>query len=81
MPIITTDVPGCREIVKNNFNGILVPVKNSYAIADAIIALLKEPQLIKKMGANGRKIVMNKFNEENFVNNSLKIYEDLSNVL
>ena len=58
-----------------------MPVKNSYAIADAIIALLKEPQLIKKMGANGRKIVMNKFNEENFVNNSLKIYEDLSNAL
>ncbi len=81
LPIITTDVPGCREIVQNNFNGILVPVKNSYAIADAIIALLKEPQLIKKMGANGRKIVMNKFNEENFVNNSLKIYEYLSNTL
>ena len=81
LPIITTDVPGCREIVKNNFNGILVQVKNSNAIADAIITLLKEPQLINYMGANGRKLAMNEFNEENFIKNSIKIYEDLSSKL
>ncbi len=41
-PIITTDVPGCRETVINNKNGLIVPVKNSVALANAMINLLIE---------------------------------------
>jgi len=69
LPLIATDVPGCREICKNNFNGILIPKKNPESLSKAIEKLLKNESLMLKYGKNGRKLV-----KENF---SLKIISDL----
>ena len=69
LPLIATDVPGCREICKNNFNGILIPKKNPESLSKAIEKLLKNESLMLKYGKNGRELV-----KENF---SLKIISDL----
>ncbi len=58
LPIVTTDTPGCRDVVADGVNGLLVPVKNAQAIADALETLLLDPQLRKKMGAAGREIAV-----------------------
>jgi glycosyltransferase involved in cell wall biosynthesis len=69
-PIITTDVPGCRETVVDGDNGFLVPVKNVQALADAMEQLINHPELVKKMGRRSREIVEERF-DVNKVNNEI----------
>ena len=54
-PIVTTDMPGCREIVKDGINGLLVPPKNSIALADAIQKLAEVPIASGADGTEGTK--------------------------
>ena len=55
--IVTTDAPGCREIVRNGENGLLVPVRDSRALAEALRLLIENPPLRAGMGLKGRDIV------------------------
>jgi glycosyltransferase involved in cell wall biosynthesis len=61
-PIITTDVPGCRETVKDAFNGFLCNVKDPRDLAEKMKVMLTigEPML-RKMGANSRQLAIEKF--------------------
>ena len=58
--IITTDVPGCRDTIFNNINGLLVPVKNSKELAIAMLSIINN-NLKNKMGSESRKIVEKSF--------------------
>lgn len=60
-PIITTDVPGCRETVVSQENGLLIPVKDAYALAQAMIHFIKNPDEVVRMGANSRILVETKY--------------------
>lgn len=64
MPVVATDIRGCREAVDDNRTGILVPVKNPQKLADAIIYLLENPEIGKKMGSVGREKVEKQFDEK-----------------
>jgi len=75
--IVTTDVPGCREVVHNNFNGLLVPPHDSAALSDALLALIHDPQLRAAMGARGRAVVEAEFAEHIVVKKTMGIYEKL----
>jgi glycosyltransferase involved in cell wall biosynthesis len=59
LPIVTTDTPGCRDVVTNGVNGLLVPVKNAQAIAVALETLILDPELRRRMGSAGREIAVN----------------------
>ena len=76
-PIVATDVPGCREIVKDGENGFLVPVQDPEALANALEGLIKSPSLRKNMGAVSRKLVEDHFHEEMVIHKTLKVYEEL----
>ena len=70
-PVITTDAPGCRETVTHKKNGLIVPVKDSGALANAMIRLLKEKEkILKKMARESFLIARNKY-EINKVNQSI----------
>ncbi len=70
-PIITTDTPGCRETVIHEKNGLLVPIKDSNALANAMIILLEESDgNIKKMAFESYKIAKSKY-EIDLVNKSI----------
>lgn len=60
-PIITTDVPGCRETVIDGVNGYLVPVKNSAALAKAMERFILHPETIQMMGKESRRIAEEKY--------------------
>jgi glycosyltransferase involved in cell wall biosynthesis len=60
-PIITTDSPGCRETVIDGHNGILIPPRDAGALADAMIALARSPELIRTMGQAGRRLCHERF--------------------
>ena len=73
--IITTDMPGCREIVRNSENGILIAPKNTQAIVDAIITLIDNPEIRQEMGVAGRRMIEQDFTEEQVVSETLSVYE------
>ena len=73
-PVITTNVPGCNRIIKNNFNGILCNSRSDISLKKAMekfINLTKNKR--KKMGINGRKFVENEFNEKKVIDTYFKI--------
>ena len=77
-PVITTDVPGCRATVENGKNGILVPVKNINALADAMIIMLqKDKKGLRKMGVYGREIALNRFDDKIICHDYLSLIEEL----
>ena len=60
-PIVTTDVPGCRETVRDGVNGYLVPAQDASALAGALERFLREPNLIEAMGRESRRIAVEKY--------------------
>ena len=73
---MATDVPGCREICKDNFNGILIPKKDSKSLSKAIDKLLKNESLMLKYGENGRKLVKEDYSLKAISDLFIKIYLD-----
>lgn len=76
-PIVTTDVPGCREIVRDGDNGFLVEARNATALADALAKLLADPEMRQQMGKRGREHVLCKFSQEKIVAQVLALYREL----
>jgi glycosyltransferase involved in cell wall biosynthesis len=76
--IVATDVPGCREIVENGRNGILVPARDPIALTAALKKLIFAPDLRRQMGANGRDMVIDAFSEEAVVKETLSVYKKLA---
>jgi glycosyltransferase involved in cell wall biosynthesis len=60
-PMVATDVPGCREIVRSGENGLLVPVDNPTALAQAIQTLISSLELRARYGTAARRLVVEKF--------------------
>ncbi len=63
-PIVTTDMPGCNEIVIDGFNGILIPAKSPEALADAVVKLLDNAEMRSLYGGNGRNRVLGQFSSD-----------------
>lgn len=60
-PVITTDVPGCRETVVDGVNGFLIPPKDPVALAEAMEQFVTTPQIIAQMGIESRRLAEEKF--------------------
>ncbi len=76
-PIVTTEMPGCRDVVRHGINGLLVPPRDPVAIADALEQLIKDPEMRQLMGREGRKLVEEEFTEERVVKQTLDLYLEL----
>jgi len=59
VPVVATDIPGIRELIQHRETGWLVPIADPSALADAIVALLRDPLLRKRLSVNARKWVSN----------------------
>lgn len=77
LPVIASNFPLWKKIVEENNCGICVSPLNPEEIAKAIEYLIEYPEEAKKMGENGRKAVLEKYNWENESKKLLKIYEKL----
>ena len=80
-PIVTTDSPGCREVVKHGVNGFLVPVRSVHPLADALQMLVEQPDLRLRLGLNGRKLIEERFHVKDVVQKTLAIYDKLCKYL
>ncbi|KUM03984.1 glycosyltransferase family 4 protein [Chromobacterium subtsugae] len=77
LPCVTTDVPGCREAVRHNDNGLLVPPKNIAALAKAIETLLLNHELSHKMGLRGYERLVTEFSSEIVIKDTICLYKEL----
>ena len=76
-PIITTDIPGCRDAIEANVTGLLVPPKNVNQLVEAIKILVFDQKLRENMGIEGRKRAEKIFSIENIVTSHMNIYQQL----
>jgi len=76
-PIVTADVPGCREIVKHGENGFLVPARDSTATARAISKILSDEELRRQMSRRSREIAELEYAIDDFITKTFAVYEKL----
>ncbi|HET9725952.1 MAG TPA: glycosyltransferase family 4 protein [Gemmatimonadales bacterium] len=72
--IVATDAPGCREVVRHEWNGLLVPVRDAAALAESIGRLLRDPVERARMGARGRERVEDQFSDRHVIRETLAVY-------
>jgi len=76
--IVASDVPGCREIVQNEVNGILVPPRSAIHLAEALATLIEDPELRNRMAVNGRRLVtQGGFDRDSVVRQHLMLYRQM----
>ncbi|MEM9942142.1 MAG: glycosyltransferase family 4 protein [Planctomycetota bacterium] len=76
-PIVTTDVPGCRNVVEHQVNGLMVPSRSSDALADAMSTMIQDANLRRQMGEAGRLKAVAEFDEKIVIDQTLSVYHEL----
>jgi glycosyltransferase involved in cell wall biosynthesis len=76
-PLVASDIPGCREVVIQGETGLVVPVNDPQALAEALQMLAQQPALRQQLGAAGRALVMEKFTNEKINRRTLQVYQAL----
>lgn len=69
--VITTDAPGCRETVVNNYNGYLVSIKNVDELANAMCQFIENPKLYERMGKASRRMALDKYDVKKINNHMI----------
>jgi glycosyltransferase involved in cell wall biosynthesis len=77
LPIVTTDVPGCREVVRHGVNGLLVPPRDAPALASAIRFMWEQPDERARMGSAARQTVLQDFDQSIVFEKTFAVYRDL----
>lgn len=75
--VVTTDVPGCRDAIDPGVTGVLVPVRDATALADAIKGMINDPVRCRSMGDAGRALAESAFDVRQVVAAHLRIYQEL----
>ena len=76
-PIVATNVPGCREIVCHEENGLLVPARDVPALVQGLMRLLQDKALREKMGKKGRELGIMHFSQDIVIEQTLALYQGL----
>ncbi len=77
-PVITTDHPGCREVVERGVNGLLVPVKDPQSTAQAIEKLLTDLETCRSMGKKSREKACKEFDIHDIANQTIEVYKHIT---
>lgn len=77
LPLVTTDMPGCREVVTDGEDGLLVPPRDADALARAIARLLDSPALARRLGHAARAKALAVFDERIIIRRTLEVYRTL----
>lgn len=77
LPMVAADVPGCREIVRHEETGLLVPPRNAGALANALARLARDGALRAALGRRAREVVEREFSEPIMIGQTLALYGGL----
>ncbi|MDD5467925.1 MAG: glycosyltransferase family 4 protein [Anaerolineales bacterium] len=78
-PVVTTDMPGCRDVVIHQASGLIVPPEDAEALAEALDRLIRDKELRLKMGAEGRRLVLDRFTTRHINAATLEVYHQVLN--
>jgi glycosyltransferase involved in cell wall biosynthesis len=78
LPCIVSDISGCNEIIKNGFNGLLVPKEQTQPLYEAMRTLVTDPVLLQQMSAVSRGLIAEKFDQQYVWAEWLKMYQSLA---
>lgn len=76
-PLVATDAPGCREICRDQVTGLLVPIGDAKALAQALAVLAKDQDLRLRLGRAAREVVEQEFSTEKVVGQTMALYREL----
>jgi glycosyltransferase involved in cell wall biosynthesis len=74
LPIVTTDIPGCRDVVKHGQNGLLIPPHDIDRLEAALLQLIADTELRRAAGARSREVAVTDFSLQKYLAMSLAIY-------
>lgn len=77
LPLVTTDVPGWREVVTNEVDGLLVPARDAEVLARAIARLHDDPALRARLGAAARETALQEFDERIVIERTMGVYQEV----
>ena len=77
LPIVTTDSPGCRDVVEDGVNGLLVPVRDVSSLSQAIRYLIERPDLCRRFGQLSRQRAVEQFDLSVIAEQTRSLYEEL----
>jgi glycosyltransferase involved in cell wall biosynthesis len=81
LPVVTTDIRGCREAVVDGETGIIVPTQDSASLAEALAKLIANPSLRQSFGTAGRQRALVEYDERNVFKRLSEAYGDLGVVM
>lgn len=74
-PVIATDVPGCRDVIEHDVNGLLIKPRSAKALAAAIVKYIEDPQLVDRTRLSLHKSLENNFDLEVVTNDTASLFE------
>ena len=77
LPLVASDIEGCRMVIDNGVNGYLIPQGNTQSLIDTLIPLLKDSQLRQRMGRESRKIAESRFDQQAILARYLNLYRGM----
>jgi glycosyltransferase involved in cell wall biosynthesis len=77
LPLVSTDVPGCRDVISDGVDGLLVPARDAAALAQAIGRLHDDTGLRARLGAAARRKARARFDEQLIIRETLAVYREL----
>lgn len=77
-PIVATDVPGCREVVRDGHNGLLVAPRTALPLADALEKVLSDPELRRTMGERGRALAVSELSADAILAETFAAYREVA---
>jgi glycosyltransferase involved in cell wall biosynthesis len=78
LPVIASDIRGCREVVHHEKTGLLVPARDVAALAGAIEAVMNNPSQARRMGENGRRYIRERFSSAQVLARLCTFYEEIA---
>lgn len=78
LPVVGTDVPGCRHAVQPGRTGLLVPAKDSAVLAAALLRLVQDPHERERMGRAGRIWAVEVFSSDRVIAQTLALYQSVA---
>ena len=76
-PVVATNSGSTEEVIKDRETGMLVPPNDVSGVAKAILTLLKDKQLSRKLGQSGRRLVEERYSWQRMMDVTLKLYSHL----
>ena len=77
LPLVATDIEGCRMVVEHGVNGFIIPIRDSQALANAVERLAQDAALRQRMGRASREIAVTKFDEQAILARWLRLYREV----